>query len=138
MQGTDRRYHTLIGADIYRDGGSLEARFVLADGQFETLWLQTAPGSPCGDQVTHSFLLVYSDVERVAPPIRIEPNSREEDQIRAAIETFLANPNVSVPFSHQTPDDYYLGRLKEMALAIPARTNKAEAMNRQSSNSTNP
>jgi hypothetical protein len=102
MQGMDRRYRTLIGADMYRDGGSLEASFVLADGQFETLWLQAAPGSPRGHQVIHSIFLVYPNVERNPPSIQIEPNSPEEDSIRAAIEVFLANPSVSVPFSHKT------------------------------------
>lgn len=131
MQGTDRCYHTLIGADMYRDGGSLEARFALADGQFETLWLQAAPDSPRDHQVMHSFLLVYPDVDRNAPSIQIEPNSPEEDSIRAAIEMFLANPSVSVPFSHKTPDDYYLGRLRELALAIPKRTNEAEPQTAQ-------
>ena len=33
-----RRYSKLVGADIYRDRGSFDAK--LLDGSFETLWLQ--------------------------------------------------------------------------------------------------
>lgn len=128
MRAPDRYYQTLVGADIHRDGGSLEARFLLANGQSETLWLQAAPGSPREHQVIHSIFFDYPDLERAASPVRIEPNSSEEDRIRAAIEAFLADPDVRVSFSCNTPDDYHLGRLRQLALAIPLRTNEAEAM----------
>lgn len=124
MRKTDRCYRTLVGADIHRDGGSLEATFALANGQFETLWLRAAKGSPCNHQVIHSFLLVYPDADRTAPSIQIEPNSPEEKSILAAIELFLANPSVNVLFS-QTPASYCLEKLRDLASAIPKRTNEA-------------
>lgn len=120
----ERTYHTLVGADIYRDGGSLEARFILGDGRHETLWLQAAPGSPREHQVVHSTLQFYANLDREGVPTKVEPNSSEEDSILAAIETFLESPNVDVPFAHKTPKEYYLGRLRELATGIPNRTNE--------------
>ena len=111
---------------MYRDGGSLEARFVLEDGRFETLWLEAAPGSPRGHQVVHSTLQFYANLDREGIPTRVEPNSPEEGSILAAIEAFLGTPDVDVPFAHKTPKEYYLGRLRELATGIPNRTNEAQ------------
>ena len=111
---------------MYRDGGSLEASFILKDGRFETLWLQAAPGSPRDHQVIHSTLQFYSNLDREGVPTRVEPNSPEEGAILAAIEAFLVTPDVDVPFAHKTPKEYYLGRLRELAICIPNRTNEAQ------------
>jgi hypothetical protein len=120
----ERIYHTLLGADMYRDGGSLEASFILGDGRHETLWLQAAPESPRDHQVVHSTLQFYANLDREGVPTKVEPNSSEEGSILAAIEAFLASPNVDVPFAHKTPNEYYLERLRELASGIPNRTNE--------------
>lgn len=111
---------------MYRDGGSLEARFVLKDGRFETLWLQSAPGSPRDNQIIHSTLQFYPNLDRSGVPTRVEPNSAEESSILAAIDAFLVTPEVDVPSEHKSPEDYYLDRLRELATCIPNRTNEAQ------------
>lgn len=120
-----RHYRTLVGADIYRDGGSLEANFILANGRTETLWLQAASNSPQEHQLVHSVLLVYPNVEREGPPTVILPNSAEEKEILTAIELFLADASVNIPFAHRTPDEFFLAKLRQMELCIPKRTNEA-------------
>ena len=120
----DRRYSTLVGTEIYRDGGSLEAKFVLPDGRMETLWLQAASNFPRGHHLIHSVLLVYPNADREGSPTVIVPNSDEEKEIITAIELFLANPRVNVPFAHRTSDESFLDKLRQMALCIPNRTHE--------------
>ena len=55
-------YDKLIAAEIYRDGGSLEARFRFADGGFESLWLSVLPWDTPA-QIAYGDLRVAFDSE---------------------------------------------------------------------------
>jgi hypothetical protein len=115
------RYKTLVGADIYRDGGSLEVKFVCCNGEFETLWLQAAPESPNSRQLIHDRLLVFSDLERQVDPVLIERDSSEETCILDSLKLFVSESTVDVPFAHRTPDQVYLGTVNDLIEAIPRR-----------------
>lgn len=116
-----RVYKTLIAADRYRDGGSLEARFICADGSSETVWLQAAE-SPDGLIFVHKELSLYADADRQTPPQRIAKNSKEEDLLLAALEKFLRQPHVNVPFARGTPDENFLQTVEALVTSIPNRT----------------
>ena len=58
-----RKYDTLISADIYRDGGSLEARFVRNDGRFETVRLKARPESRQMDRFIYVELLLFDNAD---------------------------------------------------------------------------
>jgi serine phosphatase RsbU (regulator of sigma subunit) len=116
-----RVYKTLIAADRYRDGGSLEARFICADGTLETIWLQAAE-SPDGLIFIHTDLSLYADADRQSAPQRITKGSKEEDLLLSALEKFLRHPHVNVPFSRGTSDESYLKTVEDLVASIPERT----------------
>jgi hypothetical protein len=113
-------YKTLVAADTYRDGGSLEACFACADGTFETIWLQAAE-SPNGLVFVHTDLLVYADANRQGPARCIAKESKEEDALIIALEKFLRHPKVNVPFSRSTPDEEFLRVVDALITSIPLR-----------------
>lgn len=115
-----RVYKTLIAADRYRDGGSLEARFICGDGTSETIWLQAAE-SPDGLVFVHTELALYADADRQSPPQPIAKGSKEEDSILSALEKFLQHPHVNIPFSRGTPDELYLNTVEALVVSIPQR-----------------
>lgn len=86
--------------------------------------VQAAPGSPRDHRVVHGTFKFYANLDREGLPTQVDPKSSEETSILAAIEAFLVTPNVDVPFAHKTPNEYYLSRLRELAAAIPNRTNE--------------
>lgn len=116
-----RVYRTLVSADTYRDGGSLEVRFACADGSFETIWLQAALDPEFGVRYVHTDLSVYADASRQEGGRRIAKNSFEEEAIVSAMLRFLRNPKVDVPFSHRTPDEHYLKTVEALIESIPNR-----------------
>ncbi len=121
-----QRYSKLVGADIYRDGGSLEAKFVRGDGAFETLWLQVHPDWIKGQGVHYSRLEVYDDLERRVTPRIVEIGSETEKDIVAGLREFLGNAVVDVPFAHRTPKEHFLEHVRHLLSAIPRRGQSAE------------
>src|SRR5215831_8867459 len=97
-----RQYSKLVGADMYRDGGSFEAKFICGDGGYETVWLEAAPDSPRQHALVHSRLQVFRDLDRAVAPEEISKNSTREAEVIEALQDFLAKPSVDVPFSHRT------------------------------------
>jgi hypothetical protein len=114
-------YKTLVAADVYRDGGSIEARFACADGSFETIWLQAALEPQFGMNYIHTDLLIFADAYRQGPSRRIAKDSIEEDALLNALNEFLRVPKVNVPFSHQTADEDYLQTVEALIANIPNR-----------------
>lgn len=114
-------YKTLVAADVYRDGGSLEARFQCADGSFETIWLQASLDPEFGVRYIHTDLMIFADANREGAFQRIEKESPEEDALLDALHRFLRAPKVTVPFSHRTPDEHYLRTIETLIESIPNR-----------------
>lgn len=112
-------YKALVGADVYRDGGSIEVRFVCTDGSSETIWLQVAD-TPDGIFV-HTDLLIYSNAERHGPALRIAKASPEEDALVAALHRFLSHPKVDVPFVRRTEDGKYIETVETLIASISKR-----------------
>jgi hypothetical protein len=121
-----RRYSKLVGADIYRDGGSLEARFVRGDGAFETLWLQVHPDVLRGHSLCYSRLQIYDDLERQTAPGVVELGSETERDILVGLREFLDAPVVDVPFAHGRPKHHFLDYVRDLLLHIPRRRQDAE------------
>jgi hypothetical protein len=119
-----RHYSKLVGADIYRDGGSLEAKFICSDGTHETLWLMVNPDWIKGHTSRYSRLEVYTDFDRQSPSRLVEIGSELEKEIIAALREFLINPIVDVPFAHRTPEEHFLEHVRDLLSHIP---NRAEA-----------
>ena len=115
-----KTYDTLIAADIYRDGGSLEARFRLADGAFESLWLSVLPwDSP--KEKAYGPLKVSADADGAQNGIAIPVGSEEEREILARLRDFLRAPKVEVPFAHRTDCAYFIEKAARLSDEIPRR-----------------
>jgi hypothetical protein len=121
-----QRYSKLVGADIYRDGGSLEVQFMRSDGAFETLWLQVHPDWLRGRGVHYSRLEIYGDLERRVTPCIVEIGSETEKDIVAGLGEFLGNPVVDVPFAHRKPKEHFLQHVRDLFSQIPRRGQSAE------------
>jgi hypothetical protein len=116
-----RHYSKLVGAYMYRDGGSFEAKFVCDDGGFETVWLEAAPESPRQHVLVHSRLQIFRDLDRAVVPEEVAKNSPRETEIVTALRDFLANPSVDVPFGHRTPARTFLEYVERLVYYIPRR-----------------
>ena len=121
-----RRYSKLVGADIYRDGGSLAAKFVRSDGAFETLWLQVHPDWIKGQGARYSRLEVYRDLERRTAPEVVGLGSETERDIVASLQELLRDPVVDVPFADGKPKEHFLKYVRDLLLHIPKRGENAE------------
>jgi hypothetical protein len=121
-------YRTLVSADTYRDGDSLEARFACAEGSFEMVWLPAALDPQFGVRYVHTDLAIHADANRQEPARTIAKNPFEEEAVVIAMLRFLRNPSVAVPFSHRTPDEHYWGRSRRCSPVFPiAFPSKKEA-----------
>jgi len=120
------RYSKLVGADIYRDGGSLEAKFLRSDGACETLWLQIHPDWLRSHCLHYSRLQIYGDFERRTVPEVVELGSETEREIVAGLHEFLGDPVVDVPFAHSKPKEHFLKYVRDLLLHIPRRGENAE------------
>jgi hypothetical protein len=116
-----QRYSKLVGADIYRDGGSLAAKFVRSDGAFETLWLQVHPDWIKGQGALYWRLELYGDLERRVTARVVEIGSETEKEVVAGLLEFLGNPVVDVPFAHSTPKEHFLAHVRDLLSHIPER-----------------
>ena len=120
-------YVTLIAADIYRDGGSLEARFRCDDGSFESVWLQAKPENRSFERFVHADLRVASSADGAQAGRTLSKGSQEEGAVVAKLRSFMLTPEVDVPFSHRAPVDYYLERVRALISAIPHRQGETNA-----------
>ncbi len=114
-------YAKLVAADIYRDGGSLEARFQCDDGRFESLWLAAKPEDRSYEKFVHGRFMISADAESAENGRIVGKGTPEEEEILARLTAFMEAPHVDVPFSHQTPRDYYLQKVADLIAAIPNR-----------------
>src|SRR5262245_26772684 len=103
-------YDTLIAADIYRDGGSLEARFRLADGSFESLWLSVLPWDTPA-QKKYGALKVSSVADGAENGRVVPAGSEEERDILVRLRDFLRSPKVDVPFAHRTDSESFVEKV---------------------------
>lgn len=113
-------YDTLIAADIFRDGGSLEARFRLADGTFQSLWLSILPWDTPAEK-TYGALRVSADAEGAKNGRLIPVGSEEEGAILAGLRDFLRAPKVDVPFAHRTDSAAFIEKVTWLLDEIPRR-----------------
>jgi hypothetical protein len=117
-----RKYDTLISADIYREGGSLEARFVRNDGRFETVRLKARPESRQMDRFIYVELLLFDNADAEGEAKAIVKSSTEELEIIAALREFLDHPKIDIPFAHSTPKKNFLRVVESLVSCIPGRT----------------
>ena len=116
-------YVKLIAADVYRDGGSLEACFLCDGGTFESIWLQARPEDRSFKRFVHTDLRVSSTAEGAQRGRAVDKGSPEEADIITRLQSFMMSPTVDVPFSHRTPADYHLEKVAALVVAIPHRKN---------------
>ncbi len=115
-----KSYDTLIAAEIYRDGGSLEAQFRLADGTFESLWLSVLPwDSPA--QKAYGALKLSADANGAENGRVIAMGSGEEREILARLPDFLREPKVEIPMSAYTDRESSIQKVKWLSVEIPRR-----------------
>lgn len=114
-------YQTLIAADIYRDGGSLEARFQCEGGGFESIWLAAKPEDRSYTRFVHGDLRISTSAEGAQTGRVVAMGSQEEAEILTRLISFMQSPKVDVPFSERTPIDYYLHTVADLITAIPNR-----------------
>ena len=122
----NHHYKTLVGADIYRDGGSLEAKFILSDGRFETVFLEISRDWLDRTEPVHGRLLVYSDLDRECLPVIVTKASALEEGIMSSLKTFIDSPSVNVPFGHKTADEIFLNYVHSLIEAVPNRIKPAQ------------
>lgn len=115
-----RAYDTLIGADIYRDGGSLEARFRLADGTFESLWLSVLPWDTPA-QKAYGALKVSADANGAERGRVIAIATEEEREILTGLLSFLRAPKVDIPASPYTDRESCIEKVIWISAEIPRR-----------------
>jgi hypothetical protein len=115
-----KTYDTLIAADIYRDGGSLEARFRLADGEFVSLWLSVLPWDTPANKA-YGALKVSTDADGAEAGRVVLVGSEEERQILASLRDFLRAPKVDVPFAHRTDSASFIEKVTWLSDEIPRR-----------------
>jgi hypothetical protein len=120
-------YVTLVASDIYRDGGSLEARFRCDDGSFESLWLQARPIDRSYQRFAHTELKVASSADGAKNGKSLLRGSTEEEAVLARLRSFMMSPKVDVPFSHRTPVDHHLEKVTALIDAIPNRKDEPRA-----------
>ena len=115
-----KTYQTLIAADIYRDGGSLEARFRLADGAFESLWLSVLPWDAPA-QKAYGALKLSADADGAENGRVVPVDSEEEREILARLREFLRAPQVDVPFAHRGDSASFIEKATWLSDEIPRR-----------------
>jgi len=113
-------YVSLIAAEIYRDGGSLEARFRLSDGGFESIWLSIIPWDTPAEKA-YGPLKVSADAEGAENCRMISIGSEEEREVIARLRDFLRAPKVDVPFAHRSDNALLLQKVAWLADEIPRR-----------------
>jgi hypothetical protein len=90
----------LLGADIYRDGGSFRAVFETDEGQEYGLWLQRS-AFPDASGLHHRWLFEFSGRNKPDGAIPIVTGSDDEKRIVAMLERFLAEAQANTERSDQ-------------------------------------
>lgn len=100
----------LLWADIYRDGGSYEARFSTQDGLGYGLWLQRST-MPDAKGTHHRWLFEYRGDKRPTGCVPVITGSDEEHELVRRLNAYLEATN-SLPQNRENV--YFLRRLREM------------------------
>lgn len=116
-----KSYDVLIAAAIYRDGGSLEARFRFSDGTFESLWLGVIPWDHPA-QISYGPLK-QADNETGAEHGRvIEKKSPDDQRIVATIRAFLEQLKLDIAHRYHEEESHFIeivvSLLKEISLRL--------------------
>jgi predicted metal-binding protein len=108
----------LLGADMYRDGGSFSAEFETNDGTIHSVFLQRS-AMPDNEGLHHKWLYQYQgyDKPQNCPPIIT--GSDEESELLARLQDFLA-AQLNVPTTDER-QKYHLERLSKMIYYIQHR-----------------
>ncbi len=110
----------LIDAEIYRDGGSYEARFQTDDGEPYTVWLQ-AFAARTQSRPRHQWLFEYRADQRPADAVPVVSGSQQEHELLARLDAFLLAPTETPVATAWPPEGHRLARLREMREFIPQR-----------------
>ena len=114
-------YETLITADIYRDGGSMDARFECEGGRFESLWLGAKPEDRSYTRFVPGKLRISPGADGARTGREVAIGSPEETEVLTRLTAFMQSPRVNAPFGERTPIDYYLQKVAALITAIPNR-----------------
>ncbi|WP_316182924.1 hypothetical protein [Bradyrhizobium sp. SZCCHNRI1009] len=104
----------LISVEIFRDGGSYEARFETEDGSLVALWLQRS-AMPDAAGLHHRELFVHDDRQPVAGPQPLTTGSREEQDLLHRLSAFVVSQ------ADRSGDTGVLARLRQMIAYIERR-----------------
>ncbi|GLH81302.1 hypothetical protein SSBR45G_62110 [Bradyrhizobium sp. SSBR45G] len=103
----------LMSVDVFRDGGSYEARFATKDGRLMALWLQRS-AMPDADGMHHRELFLHEDGGFTPHPRLLTTGSREEQDLLQRLADFVARRG-------QDCDPDELARLRQMIACIERR-----------------
>ena len=113
----------LVSAAIYRDGGSLDARFQSDKGDLICYWIQAVPRIDRDSREIVGFTkgpLRFSRNSKGAKSGQIVDSERESD-IAKELRAFLKHPKFDNPISHEADPKKYLRYVEMMASAIEGR-----------------
>jgi len=113
------RLKKLLFADIYRDGGSYEARFECDQGAVLTISLLVSE-MPDGDDLHHRLLYVYSGRNMPTNALPIPKHSMADRHLLATLSRFIESGE-SVECSVGDDSDYYRTKAKELTNYIARR-----------------
>ncbi|WP_257167859.1 hypothetical protein [Bradyrhizobium sp. SRS-191] len=103
----------LISVNVFRDGGSYEARFATDDGRLIALWLQRS-AMPDAAGLHHRELFLYEEGSAVPDPRLLITGSSEEQDLLQRLTEVIARPR-------QDCDPGELERLGRMIACIERR-----------------
>lgn len=102
----------LLEADICRDGGSYEARFLADDGEEYGLWLECSR-APAAAGLHHRWLFEYRGSLRPVSCVPVVAGSEQERALLLRLDAFLEAPVVRI--AGEAPvSDHRLQRLREL------------------------
>ncbi|HXI70460.1 MAG TPA: hypothetical protein VNN22_08915 [Verrucomicrobiae bacterium] len=132
-------FHSLISADAYRDGGSLEAVFRTSAGKIDAICLKANILSHDGIGKLYSDAYWFRDesdqhrsfMNSLSSRVIIEVHSDAEKTLIAELNAFLANPLLEkFPHPTESPDNR-LDIVRKLAVEIPKREHFDPAVHRE-------
>jgi hypothetical protein len=105
----------LTFAEIYRDGGSFEARFETANGKGFGVWLQRS-AMPDASGLHHRWLFAYEGVARSPDCVPVATGSDDERELLESLDGFLANAA-----GEMLADPAHLARLRRLVQHLRTR-----------------
>jgi hypothetical protein len=103
----------LISVDVFRDGGSYEARFEADEGGLVALWLQRS-AMPDATGLHHRELFIHEAGRPLANPLPLITGSSEEQDLLRRLAEFVAQRGYAC-------EKRKLARLEQMIIYIQRR-----------------